>query len=161
MRTHRKFQEAFELIEKGYRYQRKGAIQQAIRIYKASLKVLPTAEGHTHLGWAFSLQGEYKAAIYECYLAIELDPDYGNPYNDLGYYFLIFKNYEKAISWFLKALEANRYDDKHIALFNLGRVYELQGKWETAVEYYYQSFEKKPSFKDASYAVLRLQALLN
>ncbi len=161
MQNHRKFQEAFALIEKGYKFQRKGKLRQAIKIYKASLKLLPTAEGHTYLGWALSLQGQYKRAIKECYVAIELDEEYGNPYNDLGYYFSLFKEYDKAIEWLDKAIAAPRYDERYVPYYNLGRVHELRGNWYKAIEYYYHAFTMKPSFSEAAHASMRLNALLN
>jgi tetratricopeptide (TPR) repeat protein len=161
MRKHIKFEEAFALIEKGYKYQRRGNLRQAIRIYKASLKLLPTAEGHTYLGWALSLLGKYKKAIRECYVAIELDEEYGNPYNDLGYYFSLFKEYDKAVEWLNKAISAPRYKERYVPYYNLGRIHELQGDWRKAVDYYYHAFSMNPSFHEASHAAIRLQALLN
>lgn len=161
MRENEKYSEAYELIKKGYQYQRRGRISAAIRTYRKSLKILPTAEAHTFLGWAFSLQGRYDKAIEECYRAIDLDEEYGNPYNDLGYYFTIYKKYDEALEWLAKAINAPRYEERHLAYYNLGKIYELKGDWFKAVGYYYQSFQINPSFIEGSDATLRLQGVLN
>ncbi|NIO09761.1 MAG: tetratricopeptide repeat protein, partial [Deltaproteobacteria bacterium] len=44
----------------------------------------PTAEAYTFLGWTYSFMGQLNEAIEECQRAITLDPDFGNPYNDIG-----------------------------------------------------------------------------
>ena len=31
---------------------------------------------------------DFAAAIADCHRAIDLDPEYGNPYNDIGAYYL-------------------------------------------------------------------------
>lgn len=161
MQDKNKSSEAFELLRKGYHLQRKGKIRQAIREYKASLKLLPTAEAHTYLGWALGLQGRYDRAIKECYRAIQLDEDYGNGYNDLGYYLILFKKYDEAIGWLTKAIAAPRFDGRHMAYYNLGRAYELQGEWKKAVVYYRESSLLAPGFYGGIDALLRLQGMMN
>ena len=53
---------------------------------KRSIEIPPTAEAHTYLGWTYSLQGKLDEATAECLRAIEIDPEFGNPYNDIGVY---------------------------------------------------------------------------
>src|SRR2546430_7197875 len=53
-------------------------------LYQQSIDVHPTAEAHTFLGWTLSFQGRLEEATRECLKAIEVDPDFGNPYNDIG-----------------------------------------------------------------------------
>jgi tetratricopeptide (TPR) repeat protein len=48
------------------------------------LDLHPTAQAHTSLGWTYHFQGKLLDAIAECQRAIELDPHFGNPYNDIG-----------------------------------------------------------------------------
>ncbi len=75
--------EAEEFFRKGYEAQMAGALDAAIAHYKQSLEIYPTAEAHTFLGWTYSFQGRYDDAIRECEVAITVDPDFGNPYNDV------------------------------------------------------------------------------
>src|SRR5687767_10167818 len=74
---------AQEYLQKAYRLQMSGHLQEAIENYKASIELHPTAEAHTFLGWAYSFLGEYDTAIEECKVAIGIDPEFGNPYNDI------------------------------------------------------------------------------
>ena len=61
--------------------------------------VHPTAEAHTFLGWSLSFQGRLEEATAECLRAIEIDPDFGNPYNDIGVYLMQQGKLDDAIPW--------------------------------------------------------------
>lgn len=161
MKQNNRYQEAFELLKKGVLYQKRGKIKEAIKKFKASIEILPTAEAHTYLGWAFSLQGRYDRAIQECYRAIHLDEDYGNPYNDLGSYLIVYKKYDESLQWFEKAIKAPRYEERHFPYFNLGRVYEFKGDWYKAIDHYREAFRIQPSFQDAIDAYFKLIGMVN
>ena len=65
-----------------------GKLDRAIEDYQRSIAVHPTAEAHTVLGWTLSFQGRLAEATAECLRAIEIDPHFGNPYNDIGVYLM-------------------------------------------------------------------------
>ena len=69
-----------------------------------------TAEAYTFLGWVYSFLNLYDLAIDACRHAIATDPDFGNPYNDIGAYLLELDRPAEAIPWFEQALAAPRYD---------------------------------------------------
>ncbi|MCI0412503.1 tetratricopeptide repeat protein [bacterium] len=129
---------ASELFRRAYECQMSGRLEEAIELYKESIEVYPTAEAYTFLGWTYSFQGLLDEAIDECKKAIETDPDFGNPYNDIGVYLIEKEMYEDAIPWLKKAIQAKRYESYHYPHYNLGRVYLQQGmlKWAQ------QEFEK-------------------
>ena len=77
-------EKAVELFQRGYKHQMQGELEEAVALYKRSIEAYPTAEGHTFLGWTYSFQGRLDDAIQECLSAIEVDPTFGNPYNDIG-----------------------------------------------------------------------------
>ena len=79
---------ATELWRQGYRYQAGGNVDRAIELYRQSIELYPTAEAHTFLGWAMSFQGHLTEATEECLRAIEIDSEFGNPYNDIGVYLM-------------------------------------------------------------------------
>jgi Tfp pilus assembly protein PilF len=83
---------------------------------------------HTFLGWAYSFQGKIDEAIQECEIAIQIDPDFGNPYNDIGVYLIEKGEYDEAIPWLTKAMEAKRYEPRHYPHINLSRVYAKMGR---------------------------------
>lgn len=116
------------LWQLAYYYHSRGALQTAIGIYRKSIDVRPTAEAHTFLGWALSHLDRYQEAIEECRKAIEIDPDFGNPYNDIGAYLIELGRHDEALPWLEQATRAPRYCCYQFAWFNLGRVYLAQGK---------------------------------
>ncbi len=152
---------AYKIFQKAYEKQLEGKVDEAIDLYKTSISLCPTAEAHTFLGWAYSLNGEYREAISECILAIDLDPDYGNPYNDIGSYLISLDQYDEAITWLHKAIKAERYEPRHYPFFNIGRAYEMKGLWLEAREYYYKALDIKPGFEQARTAVIKLTSYMN
>jgi tetratricopeptide (TPR) repeat protein len=152
---------ATKYFNKAYDLHLRGKIDDAISNYKLSIENYPTAKAHTYLGWAYSLHANYEDAIEECKTAIELDPDFGNPYNDIGSYLISLGKLDEAILWLEKAIEAQDYDPRHFPYFNLGRIYERKGDWFTAMNYYEDALDVNPDYEIAKSAVLRLTAMLN
>ena len=72
---------AWELLQDAYQAQMEGDYDRAVELYKASLELHPTAEAHTFLGWAYHFQGKLGEAIEQCRTAIDIDPEFGNPYH--------------------------------------------------------------------------------
>jgi len=161
METDTQLKKAREYFEKGYHLQMNGQLKEAIRLYKSSIAICETAQAHTFLGWAYSQQENYMGAIDQCKTAIELDPDFGNPYNDLGAYLIKLGKFDEAVPWLELAIKAKRYDSPHFPHFNLGRVFERKGMWEEAMAEYENALELDPNYKLAQDAILRLQAMKN
>lgn len=124
---------ATELWQEAYRHQMAGDLERAIETYKRSIEVHPTAEAHTFLGWTYSFQGRLDEATRECLRAIELDQDFGNPYNDIGVYLMQRDRLEEAIPWLERAKQAPRYEPRQFPFMNLGRIYLRQGRWWEAL----------------------------
>ena len=156
-----KRREALELFEEAYRAQVDEDYERAIELYRRSIDVFPTAEAHTFLGWVYSFDERYDAAIEECLEAIRVDPTFGNPYNDIGSYLIAKGNLYDCVSWFKLALEAPRYEARAFPHFNLGRVYELRGHLLKAARHYGLALEQQPGYSNASLALRRLQSRLN
>ncbi|MCA9461544.1 MAG: tetratricopeptide repeat protein [Nitrospira sp.] len=153
--------EAWNLFEQAYALQMKGKLEEAVDLYKQSIELFPTAEAHTFLGWTYSFMGQLNEAIEECHRAIRQDPDFGNPYNDIGAYLIELNQLEEAIPWLEKAAKAKRYENPAFPHMNLGRVYERKGQWDLAVESYKKSLALNPEYKTAKQALLRILTLMN
>jgi len=153
--------EAWNLFQQAYELQMKGQLEEAVDLYKQSIDLFPTAEAHTFLGWTYSCMGQLNEAIEECHQAIRQDPDFGNPYNDIGAYLIELNQLEEAIPWLEKAAKAKRYENPAFPHMNLGRVYERKGKWDQAVESYKKSLALNPEYKTAKQALLRILTLMN
>lgn len=146
---------------KGYKAHLKGDVKNAIQAYRASLKIAPSAEAHTYLGWAYSFQGHLREAIDECLKAIEVDPAFGNPYNDIGAYLIEQDQWEEAIPWLEKANQAERYEPRHYPHFNLGRVYLHLGRTEEAVGEFQKALELSPDYTPARQVLAQIQSRYN
>ncbi len=153
--------QAMEFFQKAYEYQMSGKLDLAIDCYKRSIEVFPTAEAHTFLGWTYSFQGKLHEAIIECKKAIEVDPDFGNPYNDIGAYLIELQRYDEAIPWLEKATLAKRYEPRHYPHYNLGRVYLVKGMIKKAFEEFNKALEIYPDYPVAKEAVEKLRFTLN
>jgi len=153
--------EAWSYFQKAYGHQMKGELEEAVNLYKRSIEAHPTAEAHTFLGWTYSFMGRLDDAIDECHRAIERDPSFGNPYNDIGAYLIEKGQLEEAIPWFEKAMHATRYESPAFPHLNLGRVYERTGQWGRAGDCYKTALALNPNYVLAKRSLGRLLSMLN
>ena len=93
--------------------------------------------------------GQFDAAIAECKKAIALDPDYGNPYNDIGVYLIDLGRPQEAIPWLEKAAECKRYCCYQFPHFNMGRVFLDQGRLVDAKQAFERALTIDPEFEAA------------
>jgi len=156
-----RLEEAVRYFQRAYALQMRGQLEEAIDLYQKSIETYPTAEAHTFLGWTYSFMNRIDDAIEECYKAIEVDPDFGNPYNDIGAYLIEKGDWRGAIPWLEKAMVAKRYECYFYPYFNLGRIWEAQGKYLEAMRCYQRALEKNPKYNVARRAIRRLQCILN
>ena len=153
--------EALRYFQEAYEAQMRGELDEAAVLYTQSVEAYPTAEAHTFLGWTYSFMSLTDEAIEECHRATEVDPDFGNPYNDIGAYLIEQGNLYSAIPWLHRAMTARRYESYFYPHFNLGRVYEAQGRAYDALREYKTAIDLNPKYALAIQAFRKLQAKLN
>lgn len=153
--------EALRSFQSAYEAQMRGDLDEAADLYKQSINTFPTAEAHTFLGWTYSFMGLTDDAVAECHRAIDVDPDFGNPYNDIGAYMIEQGNLYGAISWLQRAMTAPRYESYFYPHFNLGRVYESLGRAYDALREYKAAIDLNPKYTLAVRAFRKLQGRLN
>ena len=154
-------QRAVEFFQRAYQCQVSGDYDQAIALYTRSIEAFPSAEAYTFRGWSYSYLGEYEKAIAECLEAIKVDPEFGNPYNDIGAYLIEQGKLDEAIPWLEKATRAKRYEAYCYPHFNLGRVYEQKHQWQEARDCYARAYQMNHQYSVALVAIRRLQARWN
>jgi len=152
---------AIEIWQEAYRLQMAGELDQAIARYRESIEVHPTAEAHTFLGWTLSFQDKLDEAIAECLRAIEVDPDFGNPYNDIGVYLMQQGKLDEALPWLEKAKRARRYEPRQFPFMNTARIHLKQGRWWAALREFEAAVRVAPDDKAAHQALHSLRARLN
>ncbi|NIM19736.1 MAG: tetratricopeptide repeat protein [Candidatus Latescibacteria bacterium] len=146
-------QAAEELYNTGYLLTMLGQYEQAIQLLEQSLVIKPTAEAYTYLGWTYSHMGNLKRAIEEAKKAIRIDPDFGNPYNDIGVYLIEQGKEDEAIPYLEKALAAKRYCCYQFPHYNLGRIYLKKKMYDRAREAFKKSLEVDPTYAPAREAL--------
>jgi len=156
-----KREQAWDLFQQAYRAQMEGEFSRAAELSKSSLELCPTAEAYPFLGWTYHSQGKVEAAIVECKRAIEVDPEFGNPYNDIGAYLIELGRHEEAISWLERAIAAPRYEPRHFAYFNLGRVYYAKGMFNRARQCFQDALRLEPRYMLAAQALGNIRRMVN
>jgi Tfp pilus assembly protein PilF len=155
-----RIEEAQARFRLGYEAQMAGRLDEAIAHYRRSIELHPTAEAHTFLGWTMSFQGKHAEAIEECKVAIRVDPDFGNPYNDIGAYLIELGRHEDAIEWLERAKRAPRYEPRHYPYFNLARVYVKQERLSDAIRELRAAVRIEPRYDVARRELVRLERQL-
>ncbi len=160
MATTKEQKRALELIEEAMNHQIAKQFDEAIRLYKESIALHPTADAHTYLGWAYSFLGRLNEAIAQCEIAIELDPEFGNPYNDIGVYLMQQQRPDDAIPWLERAKTAKRYEPRHFPYINLGRIYLTKGMIQKALDEFGGALKFNPDDGELAQLVEELQTKL-
>ncbi|RPJ43860.1 MAG: tetratricopeptide repeat protein, partial [Deltaproteobacteria bacterium] len=91
------------------------------------------------LGGFYTDIGAYDKAIKEFNKALELDPNYGEAHNELGYNYLWMGDYSKAVEHFKKYVslrpgEANPLDSLAEAYFYMGQLDEALANYKVALK---------------------------
>ncbi|MDP6485157.1 MAG: tetratricopeptide repeat protein, partial [Nitrospinota bacterium] len=123
-----------------------GEYDDTIAHFRRSIAIHLTAEAHTFLGWSLSMLGRYEEAIVQCEKAIPLDPDFGNPYNDIGVYLIALGRVREAEPWLRKDMRAKRYCCRQFPHFNLGRIYLAEGRLGEAGRLFERALEFDPDY---------------
>ncbi len=160
MTTEQDYQKAMALIKRAMDHQMAGELDDSIRLYKESIALCPTADAHTYLGWAYSFQGRIDDAIAQCEIAIQIDPEFGNPYNDIGVYLMQQQKLDEAVPWLEKAKQAKRYQPRHFPYLNLGRVYVAKGMLQRALAEFREALRLNPEDADLAQMIEELEAKL-
>src|ERR1700746_1432226 len=151
---------AWEVLQDAYQAQMEGDYDRAVELYQSSLDLHPTAEAHTFLGWTYHFQGRLEDAISECKRAISLDPDFGNPYNDIGAYMIELGREEEAVGWLERAKTARPHEPRHSPYSNLARVYVRQHRIHDAVRELKGAVAIEPGYTLARRELHRLLGVL-
>lgn len=156
-----RMQRALELFETAYQAQMAGDYQRAKLLYLQSIEAHPTAEAHTFYGWVLSFEKRYEEAIMQCRKAIEIDPTFGNPYNDIGAYLIELGCLDEAVPWLERAKRAPRYDPRQFPHINLARVYVRRGQMLEAIAELKEALHYAPEDQKVRTFLVHLQARLN
>lgn len=153
--------EAQRHFQQAYEAHMQGRLEEAAAHYRRSIALHPTAEAHTFLGWVYSHQGRPHDAIAQCKMAIEVDPEFGNPYNDIGAYLIEMGREDEAVEWLERAKRAPRYEPRHYPYFNRARVHVKRHEILEAIRELERALTIEPRYVTARRELHRLRGLLN
>lgn len=152
---------AKRLFRQAYELQTNGFIDAAINTYSKSLEWHPMAETFTFMAWAYASKRQYELAIELCRSAIQLNPEYGNPYNDIGAYLIELGRVDEAVEYLEKAIAAKVYDCRFYPYYNLGKVYIAKRMIRKAISCFEQAIQLKPEFIAAKTELEKLAGSLH
>lgn len=148
---------AQKLIEQGLEYFSNGEIVPATKCFEKSIELEATPEGFTYWGWMMSFNGKLDEAIEMCKKAIDMDPEFGNPYNDIGTYYMKKGELERAVPWLEKAKDCKRYEPRQFPFLNLGRIYLSQGMFLKALREFEGALQYDPENAELRSVIARIK----
>ena len=102
------------------------------------------AEQKNSEGFELLYKKDYQGAIMCLQKAIELDPKFAYPWNNMGYAYYGLGNYNKAIECYHKAIELD--PDYSHPWNNIGDIYQRLGDWQKAMECYRKAIALDPDY---------------
>lgn len=141
------FQDLNQLIEQ--------ELNKKLAHWDKKLKQNPnSAEINNKIGVVYARYGKYNEAVAFFEKAASLKKNYFSPYNNMGNIFLLQKNYEKALSSYLKSEELNP-NDAYLKI-NLAIIYKNLGKDDKVNEKYKKAVALLPSLeKEYAYLIAK------
>ena len=151
---------AQELLDRGLVAVEAGNYVTALNEFRASVFVERTAEALTYWGWMEHQLGDTERAVELCHEAIGEDPQYGNPYNDIGSYLVVLGRSDEAIGWFEKAIASECYEPRQFPHLNLAKLYLAGKQYKLALHHFEEALRYDPDDLDTQEAVLAIKKIL-
>lgn len=146
-----------ELLHEGHQAVFENAHQNALGFFDRALNYIETAEVLTLIGWCYSLMGELEPAKKYCLRAIQVDADYGPPYNDLGSYLLGEGKVEESLKWFDLAKKALHYQNREYPYINSGRAWMHKKNISRALDEFSKALSLAPYNEELHETVQKLK----
>lgn len=134
---------------KGNQREHAGDQDGALSLFKRSVALWPSAEGYSALGGIYYHKNRFLKAIAYSKKAINLTPEFGDPYNHIAVCFLALHMNKRAIFWYEKALEASCYEWHHYSHYGLGRAYARLKLYDRARHHFEEALRLQPDFAQA------------
>lgn len=152
---------AAELLRRGHRARQVGDYLTALHEFKAAAFVVKSPDALVHWGAMEHFLGDTERAIELCREAITLDPDCGNPYNDIGSYLVVMGRGDEAIAWFKRAIVSKRYEPRQFPHINLGKLYLARREYEQALHHFEEALHHDPNDAEIRELVRSIRSTLH
>jgi Tfp pilus assembly protein PilF len=148
-------------IQDGHEAVFKKDLDKAMDCFTKAMNYKETAEVLTLLAWVHSMGQNYEKAKSLCLKAIQKDPDYGPPYNDLGTYLLSQGEVEESLKWFNLAKKAVNYQNREYPYINSGRAWMAKKNFEKALDEFSKALTLAPFHEELHQTVEKLKRTLH
>jgi len=149
-----------ELVRQGHEFIFKKEIERGLISFQKANNYKETAEILTLIGWCYSLLRNFEKAKTLCLRAIQKDPDYGPPYNDLGTYLLSEGQINESLKWFSLAKKSLHYQNREYPYINAGRAYMVKKDFAKALQEFSQALTLAPYHEELHKTVAKLKSSL-
>ncbi len=133
-----------EFLQKGHQAISNKHFDKALEYFNRACHYKENAEIFTLLGWVNHLLGQTEIAKNSCLKAIQIDPDYGPPYNDMGTYLMSEGKLDECLKWFTMAKSSANYPNREFPYINSGRVYFTKKEYSAALEEFNKALSLVP-----------------
>lgn len=150
-----------QLISKGHQQIFDKDYAPALETFTKAMNYLETAEILTLIGWTHSFLEDIEKAKAFCLKAIQKDPDYGPPYNDLGTYLLSEGQVNESLKWFELAKKALNYQNREYPYINAGRAYMAKKDLSKALDEFAHALTLAPYHHELHETVEKLKSTIH
>lgn len=130
-----RFQEAIELCREGFRELESHLREDRHRLHRSVLLF--------NMAQVYAAVGAYDDALRHFSLAMDMDPNYSEYYNDRGNVYLKMGRFADACADYQKAIELS--PPYYEVYTNLGQVYRRMSRWEEAIRAYSVALDLDPN----------------
>lgn len=122
---------------------RNGEYQDRILFFEQTVRHAPwSSRAYNQLGLAYRAVGKIQEAERAFWKAIQLEPNEGIPYMNLGDLALRKKDFEKTAAYYQKGLQLMPKDSA--ALYGFGVLHGMKGEWKEALSFYEKAIQNDP-----------------
>lgn len=129
----------------------------ALELFEKARGHKESAEVVTLMAWVTSQMGNIEEAKSLCLRAIEIDPEYGAPYNDLGTLLLNEGHINESIKWYNLAKKAPKYTNREYPYINAGRAYMQLNNFDAAMEEFEVALKLVPENQELRHTVSKIR----
>lgn len=110
-------------------------------------------EIHNAIGIVFMKLDDHASAEQSFKLAVAIDRDYSEAYNNLCFLYIEKHEFEKGIGFCDRALNNQVYSTPEKALYNLGRAYYRLGNYQESIKNFTQATKRAPAMYQPYYGL--------
>ncbi|MCG9876449.1 MAG: hypothetical protein MH321_16870 [Leptospiraceae bacterium] len=138
-----------DLYSSGRHFFRLGDLDRAEYYFRSYLEDEESSEAFFYLGLIATQKNHLEDALEFYYKSVTINPEYGNPCNEIGIILLRMGKDKDAVFWLKKSIRCMQNDAPHISFFNLATLYKMWNRPERSLQFLHRAIALKPEFPEA------------